>query len=165
MTGSPGFGRVGRVNSYFKKNSKRRRFSKKKQKSTRRVNRVTPGHGLCYFFINSARFQPRVGRVPGRPAGPGRVSKHWFVGLALFGLPFDYPEASFQHHLHPRPGYPHRLVAFVVSLDGVQTEHQFYLGRGDDLEDHCPSDDFQLLAQQELPGSLIMLVVFHAGNS
>ena len=103
--------------------------------------------------------------APGRPAGPGRVSKHWFVGLALFGLPFDYPEASFQHHLHPRPGYPHRLVAFVVSLDGVQTEHQFYLGRGDDLEDHCPSDDFQLLAQQELPGSLIMLVVFHAGNS
>jgi hypothetical protein len=41
-----------------------------------RVSRVTPGHGLCNFFINPARFQPRVGRVPGRPAGPGRVSKH-----------------------------------------------------------------------------------------
>jgi hypothetical protein len=50
---------------------------KKKQKSTgcNRVfdrvlpgqpgRQVTPGHGLCYFFINPARFQPRVG-LPGR---------------------------------------------------------------------------------------------------
>jgi hypothetical protein len=62
---------------------------KKKQKSTscnwvfdrvlpgHRVNPSgQPGHGLCNFFINPARFQPRVDRVPGRPAGPGRVSKH-----------------------------------------------------------------------------------------
>jgi hypothetical protein len=35
LTGSPGFDRVGRVNLYFKKNSKRRCFSKKQiQKST-----------------------------------------------------------------------------------------------------------------------------------
>jgi hypothetical protein len=44
--------------------------------STRRVSRVTPGHGLCYFFINPARFQPQISRVPGQPAGLGRVSKH-----------------------------------------------------------------------------------------
>jgi hypothetical protein len=36
-----------------------------------------PGHGLCNFFINPAQFHPRVGRVPDRPVGPGRVSKHW----------------------------------------------------------------------------------------
>jgi len=75
-----------RVNLYFKKNSKRRRFSKKTKTkvnglqpgfagSTRRVGRVTSGHGLSYFLINPARFQPRVGPVPGQPVRPGRVSK------------------------------------------------------------------------------------------
>ena len=34
-----------------------------------------PSFFLPYFFFNSARFQPRVGRVTGRPAGPSRVSK------------------------------------------------------------------------------------------
>ena len=29
----------------------------------RRVGRVTPGHGLFYFFINPARFQSQTGRV------------------------------------------------------------------------------------------------------
>jgi hypothetical protein len=40
-----------------------------------------PGHTgffLPCFFFNSARFQPRIGRVLGRPAGPGRVSKLCF---------------------------------------------------------------------------------------
>jgi hypothetical protein len=43
--------------------------------STRRVDRVKPGHDFSYFFFNPARFQPRVGRVPSQPVGPGRVSK------------------------------------------------------------------------------------------
>jgi hypothetical protein len=30
-----------------------------------------PGYFLPYFFFNPARFQPRVGRVPGRPVRPG----------------------------------------------------------------------------------------------
>jgi hypothetical protein len=30
-----------------------------------------PGHDFSYFFINPARFQPQVGRVPDRPARPG----------------------------------------------------------------------------------------------
>jgi len=36
---------------------------------------VTPGFSFPRFFINPARFRPRGGRVPGRPAGPSRVSK------------------------------------------------------------------------------------------
>jgi hypothetical protein len=76
---SSGFDQIGRVNLYFKKNSKRRCFSKKKKQKSmgcnqvfdrvllgqpgRRVGRVTPGHGLFYFFINPARFQSQTGRV------------------------------------------------------------------------------------------------------
>jgi len=44
--------------------------------STRRVGRVTPGHGLSYFFINPTQFQPRVD-------SPGRVSKLWFKDLYM----------------------------------------------------------------------------------
>jgi hypothetical protein len=69
LTGSSGFDRVSQVNSYFKNNSKRRRFSKEKTKVNglhrvlpgqpgHRVN--LPGHGLCYFFINPTSFQPQV---------------------------------------------------------------------------------------------------------
>jgi hypothetical protein len=73
-----------RVNLYFKNNLKRCRFNKKTKVnglqpgfawSTRRVGRVTPSHDFFYFFFNPARFQPRAGRVSGRPAGLGRVSK------------------------------------------------------------------------------------------
>ena len=32
-------------------------------------------NSLTGFFINPARFQPRVNRVPGRPAGPGQILK------------------------------------------------------------------------------------------
>jgi len=77
----------------FQKNSKRHHFSKK-NKSQRvatgfltgfcRVNwvtestgRVVPGHDFFYFFFNSARFQPRIGRVLGQPTGPGRILKLW----------------------------------------------------------------------------------------
>ena len=35
------------------------------------THRVTPGFSFSRFFFNPARFQPRVGQVPGRPAGPG----------------------------------------------------------------------------------------------
>jgi len=69
---------VGWVNPYLKKNSKRRRFSKKKviglqpsfwpgfagstesSGQPRRVGRVTSGHDFSYIFINPAWFQPRV---------------------------------------------------------------------------------------------------------
>jgi len=44
----------------------------------RRVGRVTPGHGLFYFFINPARFQSQTGRVADWPAGSG-----WFQNYAL----------------------------------------------------------------------------------
>jgi hypothetical protein len=54
----------------------------------RRVGRVTPGHGLFYFFINPARFQSQTGRVADRPAGSGWVSKlcfkHWVPSWLLF---------------------------------------------------------------------------------
>jgi hypothetical protein len=46
----------------------------KKQKPTgcnRVFDRVTPDFDFLYFFLNSAWFQPRVGRVQDRPAGPG----------------------------------------------------------------------------------------------
>jgi hypothetical protein len=39
--------------------------------STRQISRVTSGFLFPCFFFNPAWFQPRVGRVPGRPAGPG----------------------------------------------------------------------------------------------
>jgi hypothetical protein len=86
----PGFDRVGRVNFYFKKNSKRRRFSKKKHKNQRvatgfltgffQVSRVTPDHGVYYFFINPFQFQPQI---PGRPTRPGQVSKHCMIQWML----------------------------------------------------------------------------------
>jgi hypothetical protein len=47
---------------------------KKKQKSTGRnriFDRVTSGFSFPYFYFNPARFQPRVGQVPGRPVGLG----------------------------------------------------------------------------------------------
>jgi hypothetical protein len=78
----------GRPGQFFLKKLKQRHFSKKKTKvngfvtgscrvtgSTRRVCRVTPGFSFPYFFVNPAQFRPRVGRVPGRPARPGRISK------------------------------------------------------------------------------------------
>jgi hypothetical protein len=77
---SPGFDQVGRVNFYLKKIQNGVVLEKKQKltgcnrvtRSTCRVGQVTPGHDFFYFFINPARFQPRV---PSRPAGPGRVSK------------------------------------------------------------------------------------------
>jgi hypothetical protein len=83
---------------FFKKKSKRRRFSKKKKKQKKtKVNgfvtgscrvtgstrRVTPGFFFPRFFVNPALFRPRVGRVPGRPAGSGRVSKLCLSQLEL----------------------------------------------------------------------------------
>jgi len=50
---------------------------KKKSTDCNRALPGQPGHGLCYFFITPAQFQPRISRVPGRPARPGQVSKHW----------------------------------------------------------------------------------------
>ena len=90
----PGFDRVtGSAGSvlFFKKKSKRRRFRKKKSMGLQPgLNQVLPGQPGCRvnppgqpgfsfprFFFNPAQFQPRVSRVPGRPAGPGRVSKLW----------------------------------------------------------------------------------------
>jgi hypothetical protein len=43
-----------------------------------RVNRVTPGFSSPYFFFNPARFQSRVGRIPGWPAGPGFKTIVWW---------------------------------------------------------------------------------------
>jgi hypothetical protein len=70
---------------FFK--SKRRHFNKKNKKkqkstglqpgldrvvgSTCQVSQVTPGVSFLYFFFNPSQFQPRVGRILDRPAGPG----------------------------------------------------------------------------------------------
>jgi hypothetical protein len=58
---------------------------KKQKKKSTGCNRVLPGHWVnlpgrpghdfFYFFINSVRFHLLVSRVPGRSAGPDRVSK------------------------------------------------------------------------------------------
>ena len=72
--------RVVRVNLYFKKKSKRRRFSKKKEVNGLQPSFAgSPGHDFFYFFFNPARLQPRVGRVLNWPAEPGRVSKLWLL--------------------------------------------------------------------------------------
>ena len=42
------------------------------------------------FFFNPARFQPRVGRVPGRPARPGWISKLCILHLAYLSLFFIF---------------------------------------------------------------------------
>ena len=70
----------GRPGQVFLK-SKRRRFSKKK--SQRVITgfligscRVTPVFSFLYFFFTLAPFQPRVGRVPGRLAGPSFKTMH-----------------------------------------------------------------------------------------
>jgi len=85
-----------RVNSYFKKNSKRRRFSKKKKNSTG-YNRVLPGHCLCNFFINPARFQPRAG--PGfktlaagepHPQPQYQTATKWCGGITVPPHPMYY---------------------------------------------------------------------------
>jgi hypothetical protein len=61
---------------------KRRRFSKKKvngwQPGFWLGHRVIPGFSFLYFFFNQARFQHRVGWVPGRPAGPDFKIMDWF---------------------------------------------------------------------------------------
>jgi hypothetical protein len=87
LTGSPGC-----LGQFFFK-SKRRRFSKKKNKSQRvatgfltgscQVNRVTPGFSFPYFFL-----QPGPIPAPGRPgpgsthlAGPDFKTMHFTVKL------------------------------------------------------------------------------------
>jgi hypothetical protein len=50
----------------------------KKKKEEAKVNRLQPGFFFPCFFFNPARFQPRVGRVPGQPAVSGRILKLWF---------------------------------------------------------------------------------------
>jgi hypothetical protein len=87
--------RVSRVNPYLKKNSKRRHFSKKKVNGLQPgFDQVLPGHTgswVFLFFFNPARFKPRVGRVPGRPAGPGQTRfqnygwNHAFFFLIFMG--------------------------------------------------------------------------------
>jgi hypothetical protein len=81
---------VGSIFFFFK--SKQRRFIKSQRVcnrvvgSTRRVSWVTSGFFFPCFFFNPAGFQPRVCRVPGRPVGPGRVSKLWLTRRAGSGF-------------------------------------------------------------------------------
>jgi hypothetical protein len=83
----PGFDRVTRVNSIFKKNQNDVVLVKKqKQKSTGcnwifdqvlpgQMGRwVTPDFNFLYFFLNLVQFQPRI---PDQPAGPSWISKLW----------------------------------------------------------------------------------------
>ena len=76
-------GRPGQV--FFLKKSKRRRFSKKKQKSTgcnRVFDRVLPGQSNCNhiyirFFISLFFLQLGLVPAPGRPARPGFKTMVW----------------------------------------------------------------------------------------
>jgi hypothetical protein len=51
------------------------------------THRVTPGFSFPYFFLNPAWFQPRIGRVPGRLAGPGFktmiLTSHYLLGWSF----------------------------------------------------------------------------------
>jgi hypothetical protein len=88
-----GFDRVARVNFFFLK-SKRRCFSKKKQKPTgcnQIFDQVLPGH--TGFFLPLFFLQPGPILASDRPgpgltcqAGPGRVSKLWFIHYMLDDL-------------------------------------------------------------------------------
>ena len=62
----PDFDRVARVNFFLNQNDIV--LVKKNQQVATGSCRVTPGFSFPYFFFNPARFQPRVGWVPGRPA-------------------------------------------------------------------------------------------------
>ena len=62
---------------------------KKRRSGLSRVYPGRPGSGSTGFHransqtgfcLDLDRSQARVGRVPGRPAGPVRVSKHWYGG-------------------------------------------------------------------------------------
>jgi hypothetical protein len=53
-------------------------------RSTRQVNRVTPGFFFFYFFFNSTLFQLQVDRIKDQPARPGRVLKLWNIGMDMF---------------------------------------------------------------------------------
>ena len=62
---------VARVNSYVKKKSKQRRFSKKNKGlqpgfvgSPGSTRQVMSDHDFSYFFFNLVRFQSRINRVP-----------------------------------------------------------------------------------------------------
>jgi len=51
-----------------------------------RSTRFFRAKSLAGFFLNSARFQPRVSRVPGWPVGPSRVLELWFYSLSYSHL-------------------------------------------------------------------------------
>jgi hypothetical protein len=52
-------------------------------RSTRQVNRVTPGFSFFYFFFNSILFQLQVDRIQDQPARPGQVLKLWNIGMDM----------------------------------------------------------------------------------
>jgi hypothetical protein len=101
----PGFHRVTRSPgsiSIFKK-SQNDIILVKKNKSQRVATgfyRVKPlGYTrslLFLFFFNPTRFQPWIGRVSGRPAGPGLISKLYISGNKILnilndGNSYNYP--------------------------------------------------------------------------
>jgi hypothetical protein len=52
----------------------------------RRVSRITPDFFFPCFFFNTAWFQSWIGRVSGRPAGPGQVLKLYMLQDSLFWI-------------------------------------------------------------------------------
>jgi len=70
-------------------------YKKKHRPSLNRVWLSGPGPGSIGFHqansktgfcLHPDRSQARVGRVPGRPTGPGRVLKHWFFHSFIFSF-------------------------------------------------------------------------------
>jgi len=77
----------GAINELTSKETTSRRREKKRMKISPGLSRVCPGRpGLGsgransqpVFCLDPARPQTWIGRVPGQPAEPGRVLKHWF---------------------------------------------------------------------------------------
>jgi hypothetical protein len=76
---------------------------------THRVDRVSPANFQTGFCLDPDRSQARIGRVPGWPARPVRVSKHWMghlrtlqlsnhkLGIKNEGSPSKTADASSQH--------------------------------------------------------------------
>ena len=82
---------VGRVNLYFKKNSKRRRFSKNKNKNQRVATgstgsaETTPNHDFFYFLSIRPNFNPGLIRLQIN-SSEGTKFQNYLIFLVVFQI-------------------------------------------------------------------------------